>query len=121
MAAFGHSGFAIYRLRGLSLKTIRVKDQSLAPAAKLKDLQALEPSNQFLTEEYARLSVALPHIQCPHLSPYFDIFAGKGTNQVMVTGKGKPVLTRPKDAERLQRYVQQFHKMQERFRGEKLA
>ena len=103
-------------LRGLSLKNIRVGDESLAPVAGLKGLQALELSNQSPTEEYARLSVALPHIQCEHFSPYFDFGAGKGATQVMVTGKGKPVLSLPKDAARLERYVQRFEEMQARFR-----
>jgi hypothetical protein len=105
-------------LRGLSLKAIRVKDQSLAPVARLKQLQELELSNQFPTEEYARLSVALPHIQCTHFSPYLDFGAGEDANQVMVTGKGKPVLSLPKDAARLERYVQRFREMQESFRAE---
>ncbi len=36
----------------------------------------------------------------------------------MVTGKGKPVLSLPKDAARLERYVQRFREMQESFRTE---
>ena len=59
----------LHKLRGLSIRASRVKDQSLAPVAKLKQLQELELRNQFPTEEYARLSVALPHIQCTHFSP----------------------------------------------------
>jgi hypothetical protein len=103
-------------LRGLSLKAIRVGDQSLAPVAQLKQLQELELSNQFPTQEYARLSVALPHIQCSHFLPYLDFNAGGKATQVMVTGKGKPVLSLPKDAARLDRYVQRFRAMQEHFR-----
>ena len=106
------------KLRGLSLKAIGVRDQSLAPVAGLQQLDELELSNQFPTEEYARLSVALPHIQCAHFSPYFDFGAGGAANQVMVTGKGKPVLSLPKDAARLERYVQRFGEMRERFRTE---
>ena len=34
----------------------------------------------------------------------------------MVTGKGKPVLSLPEDATRLDRYVQRFREMQESFR-----
>jgi Leucine-rich repeat (LRR) protein len=50
-------------LRGLSLKAIRVKDQSLAPVARLKQLQELELSNQFPTSwSPARVS---PFFPCP--------------------------------------------------------
>ena len=105
-------------LRGLSLKAIRVKDESLAPVARLTQLQEIELSNQFPTEEYARLSVALPHVQCTHFSPYLDFGAGAYADQVMVTGKGKPVLTLPKDEARLERYVQRFRAAQEKFRSE---
>jgi hypothetical protein len=106
----------LHKLRGLSLKAIGVKDQSLAPIAGLEKLEELELSNQFPTEEYARLSVALPHIQCTHFSPYLDFGAGGDANQVMVTGKGKPVLSLPKDTARLERYVQRFEEMQNNFR-----
>lgn len=105
------------KLRGLSLKAIRVRDQSLAPIAALTQLQELELSNQFPTEEYARLSVALAHVQCTHFAPYFDHVVAGGGRQIMVTGKGKPVLTLPKDAERLERYVERFRALQEKFRA----
>lgn len=107
----------LHRLRGLSLKTIRVKDRSLAPLARLTQLRELELSNQFPTEEYARLSVALPDVQCTHFEPYFKAGA-LGADKVMVTGTGKPVLTLPKDAARLERYVQRYRAMQDRFRAE---
>lgn len=105
------------KLRGLSLKAIRVVGESLAPVAGLTQLQELELSNQFPTEEYARLSVALPRVPCTHFAPYLDFGAGAGATQVMVTGKGKPVLALPKDAARLERYVQQFRAAQDRFRA----
>lgn len=103
-------------LKGLSLKSIRVGDESLAPVARLKQLQDLELSNQFPTEEYARLSVALPHIQCTHFGPYLDFGAGQDAKEVMVTGKGKPVLSLPKQSARLERYISQFREMQDKYR-----
>ena len=108
-------------LRGLSLTAIRVGDQSLRPIAGLTNLQEIELSNQFPTEEYARLSVALPHIQCTHFSPYLDFGAGEDAKQVMVTGKGKPVLSLPREADRLQRYVERFREMQEQYRTDPTA
>jgi len=104
-------------LRGLSLKNIRVGDESLEPVTALKQLREIELSNQFPAEEYARLSVAFPDIDCPHFKPYLDFGAGTGAKQVMVTGKRGPVLSLPQDASRLERYVRRFHELQEKFRA----
>ena len=103
------------KLWGLSMTNIRVADQSLEPVANLKGLRKLELSNQFPTQEYARLSVALPDTECAHFEPYFAVFHGRGET-VMVTGKGKPVLTLPRDQERLDKYVAQFRALQDGFR-----
>jgi hypothetical protein len=103
------------KLWGLCLTAIRVADQSLEPVAQLKALRKLELSNQFPTEEYARLSVALPRVECTHFVPYFEVNFGKG-RQVMVTGKGKPVLSLPRDQARLDAYVERFRAAQARFR-----
>jgi len=108
---------ALRNLQGLCLKSIRVGDRSLAPVARLTQLQELELSNQFPTEEYARLSVALPHVHCPHFEPYLDMPGGGAGRRVMVTGSGKPVLTLPEDSVRLARYVQRFRELQDGFRG----
>ena len=105
------------KLWGLSLKAIRVGDESLAPVAELGRLSELELSNQFPAQEYARLSVAFPHIDCPHFAPYIDFPVRSDAQQVMVTGKRGPVLTLPKDAARLERYVERFREMQEKFRA----
>ena len=103
-------------LWGLSLKAMRVGDQSLEPVAGLKNLQVLELSNQFPTLEYARLSVALPDTKCDHFEPFLDFNAGSRAKQVMVTGKGKPVLKLPEEQVRLDHYVAQFRALQDSFR-----
>jgi hypothetical protein len=105
------------KLRGLSLKSIRVGDQSLEPVAAIPQLEHLELSNQFPTVEFARLSVALPHLSCPLLGPYVEFPWWDGGTRIMVTGKGKPILSLPKDRARLERYVRQFREHQERFRA----
>lgn len=105
------------KLRGISLKAIRVGDESLAPVAELSGLRKIELSNQFPAEEYARLSVAFPDIDCPHFQPYLDFHAGAKAKQVMITGKRGPVLSLPEDAARLERYVARFRAMQDKFRG----
>jgi Leucine-rich repeat (LRR) protein len=68
-------------LRYLSLTNIRVKDESLEPLTHLSKLEELIISNQFPAEEYARLSVALPHTKCDYFRPYVKLnnpIEGKG-------------------------------------------
>jgi hypothetical protein len=107
----------LHKLRGLSLKAIRVGDESLAPVEGLPNLREIELSNQFQTEEYARLSVAFPNIACMHFQPYFYFSMGAGERQVMVTGKRGSVPTLPGDSARLERYVTRFREMQDGFRA----
>lgn len=104
-------------LRGISLKSIRVGDQSLEPLTFLTRLEHLELSNQFPTEEFARLSVAFPHLECSALRPFVEVPWPGRKQRVMVTGKGKPILELPKDQDRLDRYTRRFRELQEGFRA----
>ena len=106
------------KLRFVALKAIRVEDESLEPLAGLGRLEGLELSNQFPTQEYARLSVALPQADCEMFQPFTEANIGRKERTVMVTGKRKPFLTLPGDAEKLERYVARFREMQEKFRAE---
>jgi len=103
-------------LRFVALKAIRVEDESLEPLAGLTQLEGLELSNQFPTEEYARLSVALPEADCEMFQPFTEANIGRKKRTVMVTGKRKPFLTLPDDQAKLDRYVERFRAMQEKFR-----
>ena len=95
----------------------RLSDQSLVPLADLPSLQWIRLFNQFPTEEFARLSVALPEIEYTHFAPYLEHRVDDdGPRQVMVIGKGKPFLALPQDTARLNRSVAQFMAMQKRFR-----
>jgi hypothetical protein len=100
------------KLAAISLKNIRVGDQSLQPLGGLKSLAHLEISNQFPTEEFARLSVALPDVECEKFAPYVDLRKSNPNFNVMVTGKGKPFLKLPDDKDRLARYVARFRQLQ---------
>ena len=102
----------------MALKAIRVEDESLEPLAGLSRLEGLELSNQFPTEEYARLSVALPQADCEMFRPFTEANIGRKERTVIVTGKRKPFLALPGDAEKLERYVARFREMQEKFRAE---
>ncbi|PLR66179.1 hypothetical protein CYJ36_18910 [Bacillus sp. UMB0893] len=47
-----------------------MKDEYLEPISHLKNLLELKLSNQFLTEEFARLSVMLPKTNCEYFQPF---------------------------------------------------
>jgi len=107
-------------LKYLSLTNIKVEDDSLHPLSELTNLQELNLSNQFPTEEYARLSVYLEHVHCRSFQPY-ESMEGKviGSKTVMITGKRKPFLDPQSDGKRIQRYEKQFRDYQAMFRLEK--
>lgn len=109
-------------LKSLSITSVRVEDNSLEPLTALTNLQDLNLSNQFPTEEYARLSVYLEHLTCDDLQPYVSL-EGKviGGKKVMITGKGKPFLDPKEDKERIRKYEQRFKEYQARFKAEKQA
>jgi hypothetical protein len=110
-------------LEELRFASLRMKDASLRALAKLQRLKTLTiPSGAASMEEFARLSVRLPHVACPQRHPYvrFDgvvIPVGTdpiaaldeiGDDTVLVTGKGKPFLQARRDRERLLRYCADF-------------
>lgn len=103
-------------LRYLGLSNIKTKDESLEPIAFLKNLQVLEISNQFPTEEYARLSVLLPNTKCDYFRPYIVLPDPIDDKDIMVTGKRKPFLNSKDDAKRIQKYKDQFEEFQIKYR-----
>lgn len=99
----------------LCLSNINVQDNSLEPISFLKGLQELHISNQFPTEEFARLSVALPHTKCDQFKPYVFLESPIDDKDVMVTGKRKPFLHSKRDEKRLQKYEEQFKAFQSQY------
>ncbi|RSD28615.1 leucine-rich repeat domain-containing protein [Mesobacillus subterraneus] len=104
-------------LKYLGLTNLKVKDESLEPIAELTGLKELEISNQFPTEEYARLSVALPNTQCDYFRPYIFLSDPIDEKDVMVIGKRKPFLNSKADVKKLHKYEEQFKAFQEKFQG----
>ncbi|MFJ7753439.1 leucine-rich repeat domain-containing protein [Peribacillus muralis] len=103
------------RLNSLSLLNIRVRDESLEPLTQIKSLSNLTLSNQFPTEEYAKLSIALADTKCDYFQPYVvldDTIDGK---DIMVIGKRKPFLNSVADKKKLEKYTSQFKAFQEKF------
>jgi hypothetical protein len=102
-------------LEELRLTNLQVLHGGLRPLAHCRALRRLELSNQFPTADYAYLSVAMPDAECDHFAPYIRFEAPIGGKDVMVVGSRKPFLNSRTDAVRLQRYVDDYHRQQERF------
>lgn len=102
------------RLQELWMISIRVKDQSLRPIETLTELRYLQLNNKFPTEEYARLSVLLPHCKCDMFQPYSEAH----DDLVMITGLRKPFLHKENDKDRIEKYVKQWKALQEQYRAE---
>lgn len=108
----------LVNLKTLELNNIRIKDESLSPLQHLQDLRELHISNQFPTEEYAKLSVHLPSTSCNLFRPYTKLLQHIDGKDVMVTGKRKPFLNSVSDASRLEKYEKQFRQFQDKYRAE---
>ncbi|WP_144680209.1 leucine-rich repeat domain-containing protein [Bacillus altitudinis] len=104
-------------LKYLCLSNIKVKDESLEPISALEGLKELDISNQFPTEEYARLSVTLPNTKCDRLAPYIFLSSPIVDKDVMVIGKRKPKLNSKVDGTKLQKYEEQFKAYQEKYKN----
>jgi hypothetical protein len=108
-------------LQELVLTNLKVLDGGLRPLSRLTSLRVLELSNQFETEDYAYLSVALPNTACRHFAPYVTLNTKGMDADTMVVGRRKPFLNATRDAERLAKYVADFERLQARFRAEPAA
>lgn len=104
-------------LEWLSLTTLGVRDESLAPLAALPKLRHLNLGNSFRLEEIAGLAGRRPDIDCPlfvaHGEPanWTSCKRCKEKSMVMLIGKGKPWLCMHCDATRLARHVEEFERI----------
>lgn len=105
----------LQNLKYLGLSNIRILDESLEPISFLKGLELLEVSNQFPTEEFAKLSVLLPNTQCNKFEPYFRLTYPIDELDIMVVGKRKPLLNYKRDKKKLDKYEENFKKIQEKY------
>jgi hypothetical protein len=103
-------------LRYLCLTNIKVSDELLAPISKLTQLEKMVISNQFPTEEYARLAATLPDTKCDYFRAYIELTQMIGKHDIMVIGKGKPLLNRTRDWERIEKYQKAFAHLVEKLK-----
>ena len=120
---------ALGSLRRLSFNARRINDCRIQPLASLTQLDWLAfPPNLFTTSQVAWLRARLPEsVQSTVLGPLFRL--GPITNvtdntvteldkNVLVVGKRKPALSSQRDADRIQRYVEEFERLVQRFRDD---
>jgi hypothetical protein len=111
-------------LESLCVDTSHVK--SIGVLKTLTGLRFLGLGGRLPYEEYASLSVKLPHTECQRFQPYLDLSksgysackACRRKSMVMVTGKGKPVLCQHCDAQKLANHVRLFEQAQARARAD---
>jgi hypothetical protein len=110
---------SLQKVSQLQILNVRVETESLEPLTRMASLAELELSNQFPTQEYAKLAALRRDVKCPHLAPYVrlgeavaDTLNGK---DVMVVGKKKPFLSWKSDQTRIEKYVAEFDRMKAQF------
>lgn len=108
----------LHHLVYLGLSNIKVLDDSLWPISELRGLKELVISNQFPTEEFAKLSVALPNTKCDKFSAFVRLPPLGDGLDIMVIGKRKPFLNSKKDSSRMKKYEDHFRVLQETFKKE---
>ncbi|TFY96649.1 hypothetical protein [Ramlibacter humi] len=102
-------------LKALHFNLKKVADGSIAPLARLTGLRELEFSpNLFTTDQLAWLRARLPmEVSSSVLQPFRmlaqPVTRGSKELDVLVAGKGKPLLSTRADSAKLQRYVAAFN------------
>jgi len=108
---------ALDALTELRMHNIRVGEGGLRPIASCQSLETLSLSNQFPMEDYAFLSVRMPHTHCDLFAPYTRLNQALADGRdVMVTGARKPFLNSTTQGGQLGRYVSEFQTAQSTFR-----
>lgn len=123
---------ALTSLRRLSFNARKIADGRIQPLASLPQLHWLAfPANLFTTPQVAWLRAHLPDsVQSSVVGPLFHL--GSITNlsdgsvteldkNVLVVGRRKPALSASRDAVRIQRYVEEFNRLVQRFRDDPSA
>lgn len=99
-------------LEYLTLTNLSVDRGGLQPLGKCKALRELELSNQFETEDYAYLSVALPNTRCSCFAPWIPVKL-PNEKDTMLIGKRNRFLNSKTDQERIAAAELKFKKLRE--------
>lgn len=111
---------ALRQLRSLHFNAKSIRVGRIQPLGELVGLTEFDtPSRLFTTEQLAWLRARLPQVKSEALEPFYRLHRPlhlKGKNcDVLVNGKGKPLLSAANDASRLARYADEFAAMVRRF------
>lgn len=110
---------SLTKLTHLQMMHFRLNRNGLKPLKDCQQLESLSVDCSFPTEDYAYLSVNLPHVDCDAFAPFIRLRGNHiGEKDVMIIGHRKPFLNSKKDAKRLANYVKAFEELQEKFRTE---
>lgn len=111
---------SIATLQTLCFNPKKIADKRAAPLIRLKNLKSVDFSNRlFSTEQIAWLMARLPGVESERFCAY-EHSGLLAATEVMVTGKGKPVLHIERDAVRLEKYVRSFERLVEHYRAHPL-
>lgn len=113
---------SLKNLKTLRLANVKVQDNSLGHLKELRKLKNLWVSNQFSTEEFAKLSVEMPKVNCSRFkhSEKVKIYNKHGELELdtMITGINKPCLHSVRDRDKIHLYKSEFTSLQNKYRKE---
>jgi hypothetical protein len=102
------------KLEELALWNLRVESGGLRSLGQCRSLKTLAVSNQFDTEDYAYLSVALPQVKCDYFAPWVRVDMGDGRD-TCITGRRKPFLNSKVHTAKIAAHEEAFKQLQKRF------
>ncbi len=111
-------------LKVLEFTAKKIEDNDITPLAEISNLEKLDfPTNLFTTEQVAWLTANIKNVDSSVLGPYKKLKSplkfGSKNADVLVIGKRKPFLDSNLDKDRLQKYMQAFEGLVEKYRQEK--
>jgi hypothetical protein len=112
----------LHRLRELSVHPRRIDDGRIQPLAALSGLRELAvPTNLFSTEQFAWLTAHMPDTVTSNVLSAVVPRDWSGNDassiDVVLVGKGKPILRADRDAARIAKHVAAFESLVSRFKS----
>ncbi|EQA70139.1 hypothetical protein [Leptospira noguchii] len=113
------------KLKFLDFNLKKLKDNDISYLEKTKELKSLHfNTNLFTTEQIAWLRAVRPDIESSSLEPFIKlknpiVDNREKTLDVIVNGKGKPLLNSDIDKIKLEKYIVTFNELVQKYRGKK--
>ena len=105
------------RLKHLTLQSIRLNDKSMDVLSTLPSLERFDfDPGMLTTEEIACLAARFPQLSGDFMGPWGTEFQTE--KYIRVSGFRKPTLVLPEQQTRLDKYIDQFNKLVEKYRAE---